>query len=284
MNPKQQIVYNGTFISETDTLSCIKNRAFLYGDSIFETIRVNNRNILFFEEHIERLVSGMTVLKYEIPEKFTIFKSQLKNEILNLLNRNKIFKSSRVRITVFRKSGGLYTPETNEPEYIISASKLDTDKFILNTNGLKIDIFPDIKKPINIFSPYKAANSLIYTLAGVYKNKLNLDDCLILNEENKIIESSSSNVFIVKEKKIYTPPITDGCINGIMRFQVITYAKIHNIQCKEQSLTDADLLQADEIFLSNSIKGIQWVVAYKNKRYFKRLSAFFINLLNDVTV
>ncbi len=284
MDLKQQFVYNGTFISETDTLFCIQNRAFLYGDSIFETIRVNNRNILFFEEHIERLVSGMHVLKYEIPEKFTTFKSKIKDEIISLLNRNKIFKSSRVRITVFRKSGGLYTPKTNKPEYIITSSKLDTDKFILNSNGLKIALFPDIKKPINVFSPYKTANSLIYTLAGVYKSEIGSDDCLILNEKNQIIESISSNIFIVKDKTMYTPPITDGCINGIMRFELLTYAKLHEIPCIEQSLTETDLLRADEIFLTNSIKGIQWVVAYKNKRYFKRLSAFLIDTLNNVTI
>ncbi|NOZ34176.1 MAG: aminotransferase class IV [Chlorobi bacterium] len=284
MPVKQQIVYNGTFISETENCLCYNNRAFLYGDSIFETLRVNNRNIVFFDEHLTRLVSGMRVLKYDIPEKFTTFKSHLKEEIRGLLNRNKHFNSSRVRISVFRKSGGLYSPETNEPEYIISTTKLDTDKFILNSEGLKIALFPDIKKPINVFSQYKTANSLIYTLAGVYKSEIGSDDSLIMNEKNQIIESISSNIFIVKNKTIYTPPITDGCINGIMRFELITYAKLYDIPCIEQSLTETDLLQADEIFLTNSIQGIQWVVAYKNKRYFKRLSAFLINKLNDVTI
>jgi len=280
MNTKQQIVYNGTFALKQEEYNCFDNRAFLYGDSIFETLRVNNRNILFFEEHLIRLVSGMKILKYDIPEKFTVFKNQLEEEIISLLNRNKIFKSSRVRITVFRKPGGLYSPETNEINYIISAAKLEKDFFKLNTEGLKIAIFYEITKPLNVFSQYKTANSLIYSLAGIYKNQIHADDCLILNKKNQIIESISSNIFIVKNKKLYTPPLNDGCINGIMRNKIITLAKLKGIPCFEKSITKDELLQSEEIFLTNSIKGIQWVVAYKNKRYYKRLSEFFINQLN----
>ncbi len=282
MFDKEQIILNGNFISGSENSFNVQNRAFLYGDSIFETLRVNNRKILFFEEHLNRLVSGMKVLKYEIPDKFTVFKQKLEEEIIQLLNRNKIFKSSRIRLTVFRKTGGLYTPETNEIDYIIAVSKLTNDKFALNTSGLLIDIFKDIKKPLNIFSPYKTANSILYTLAGIYKNEKSFDDCLIVNENNNLIESISSNVFIVFDKKLITPPITDGCINGIMRNTIISLAKHSNIGCVEKSINIVDLLKADEVFFTNSISGIQWVVAYKNKRYYKKMSDFLIRKLNEV--
>lgn len=281
---KNQIVLNGSFKTEEESNICFQNRAFLYGDSIFETIRVNNRNILFFEEHLTRLVSGMIVLKYNIPDKFTIFKNKLKNEILSLLNRNKIFKSARVRITVFRKSGGFYTPDTNDINYLISTSQLKDETFILNSDGLQISIFNELKKPINKFSPYKTANSLIYTLAGIYKTEIAANDCLILNEKNQIIEAVSSNLFLVINKTLITPPVSDGCINGIMRNEIITYAKLYDIPCVERSISESDLLSAEEVFLSNSISGIQWVVAYKNKRYFKRLSDFLLQKINSVTV
>jgi len=281
---KNQIILNGAFTTEEENGICFQNRAFLYGDSIFETIRVNNRNILFFEEHLTRLVSGMTVLKYNIPDKFTIFKDKLKDEILSLLNRNKIFKSARIRITVFRKSGGFYTPDTNDVNYIISTSQLKTDTFILNTDGLRISVFNELKKPVNKFSPFKTGNSLLYTLAGIYKTENAVNDCLILNEKNQIIEAVSSNLFLVINKTLITPPVSDGCINGIMRNEVITYAKLYDIPCVERSIFEHDLLSAKEIFLTNSISGIQWVVAYKNKRYYKRFSDFLLRKINAVTI
>jgi len=281
MFDKEQIIYNSKFISGESINIFSKNRAFLYGDSIFETLRVNNRKILFFEEHLNRLVSGMKVLKYEIPDKFTIFRNKLEDEIIQLLNRNKIFKSSRIRLTVFRKTGGFYTPQTNETDYIISALKMKNEKFELNSDGLLIGIFNEIKKPVNVFSQYKTANSIIYTLAGIYKNENNFDDCLILNNKGNIIESISSNIFIVKDKNLITPTINEGCINGIMRNEIITLAKLHKISCIEKSIDFTDLLKADEVFLSNSIAGIKWVVAYKNKRYYKKTSDFLIRKLNE---
>jgi len=281
MFDKEQIILNGNFISGSDVKIYAHNRAFLYGDSIFETIRVNNRKILFFEEHINRLIAGMKVLKYEIPDKFTVFKQKLEDEIIQLLNRNKIFKSSGIRITVFRKAGGLYTPQTNEIDYVINARKIRNEKFVLNSSGLLIDIFTDVKKPLNIFSPYKTANSIIYTLAGIFKNEKNLGDCLIVNERNKIIESISSNIFIVFDKKLITPPVSDGCISGIMRNAIIYLAKLSNIVCVEKTINTDDLLNADEVFLTNSISGIQWVVAYKNKRYYKKMSDLLIRKLNE---
>ncbi len=281
MFDKEQIILNGNFISGSENSFNVQNRAFLYGDSIFETIRVNNRKILFFEEHLDRLISGMKVLKYEIPDKFTVFRQKLEDEIIQLLNRNKIFKSSRIRLTVFRKTGGFYTPHTNEIDYVISASKLPNDKFVLNSSGLLIDIFKDIRNPLNVFAPYKTANSILYTLAGIYKNEKKFDDCLILNERNQIIESISSNIFIVIDGKLISPPIADGCINGIMRNVIISYAKQSNIVYLEKSINTDDLLNADEVFFTNSILGIQWVVAYKNKRYYKKASDFLIRRLNE---
>lgn len=279
---KTQISFNGKFITDEADDFYTKNRAFLYGDSIFETIRVNNRDILFFDEHLQRLIAGMIVLKYEIPDVFTVFKKRLYDEIIQLLNRNKIFKSSRIRITVFRKNGGLYTPKTNEVNYVISANKLEEDKFVLNKKGLHIGIFKDINKPLNIFSEYKIANSLIYTLAGIYKKEHKFDDCLILNENNNIAEAISSNVFLVKDNKLIFPPVSDACINGIMRNTILQIAKSNNFVCMARSISSSDLLISDEVFLTNSISGIQWVGAYKNKRYFKKLSSFFIEKVNEI--
>lgn len=281
MFDKKQILYNGRYISGDSAESFSVNRAFLYGDSIFETMFVSKGKIHFFEEHMNRLIQGMKVLKYVIPDKFTEFNKKLEDEILKLMFKNKLFKSARIRLTVFRKSGGLYTPVCNEVDYIITATDPGNEKYVLNNTGYLIGLYDEIKKPVNIFSSYKTANSIIYTLAGVYKNEKKSDDCLILNEKGNIIETISSNIFLVINNKLITPPIEEGCINGIIRNQIINFAKLYEIICTERSVQQNDLLSADEIFLTNSINGIQWVVAYKDKRYFKKMSNFFINKLNE---
>ena len=279
---KKQILYNGQYISGDLAEIFSVNRAFLYGDSIFETMFVSKGEIHFFEEHINRLIQGMKVLKYVVPDKFTVFKDKLKDEILQLMFKNKLFKSARVRLTVFRKAGGLYTPVSNEVDYIINATDPGSEKYVLNNTGYLIDLYDEIRKPINKFSSYKIANSLIYTLAGVYRNERKLDDCLILNEKGNIIETISSNIFLIIDNKLITPPIEEGCINGIIRHQIINFAKLYEIIYTEQPVQPDDLLSADEVFLTNSIKGIQWVVAYKDKRYFKKMSNFFTNKLNEI--
>ncbi len=282
MFDKKQILYNGRYISEESAEFYSENRAFLYNDSIFETIFVSTGKIHFFEEHLNRLIQGMKVLKYTVPDKFTVFKKNLEDEIFQLMFKNMLFKSARIRLTVFRKPGGLYTPVTNEIDYIITATDPGNEKYVLNNSGCLIDIYEEIKKPINKFSPYKTANSLIYSLAGIYKSEHQFDDCLICNDKGNIIESVSSNIFLVIDKRLITPPIKDGCINGIIRNQIINFAKLYKINCIERSVQQNDLLLADEIFLTNSINGIKWVVAYKDKRYFKKTSNFFINKLNEI--
>ncbi|NPA68709.1 MAG: aminotransferase IV, partial [Chlorobi bacterium] len=268
MPNKKYFILNGAYVAESEMIFDPENRAFLYGDTIFETIKAVNGNILFFNEHINRLTAGMSILNYNIPDKFTFFKEKLKEEISGLLNRNKIFKAARIRINVFRKSGGLYSPKTDNVNYFISASKLENEYFILNKTGLHLGIYTEIKKPINVFSPFKTANSLIYVLAGIYTKQNNFDDCIILNEKNEIAESVSSNIFAVINKTLITPGLNSGCINGIIRNEIIKTAERENISVKEKTLTENDLLNAEEIFLTNSISGIKWAVAYKNKRYY----------------
>lgn len=282
MFDKAQIIYNGNYLKEEQNSFFINNRAFLYGDSIFETMFVRKGKIHFFEDHLKRLIQGMKVLKYEIPDKFTFFKDKLEEEIIHLLFRNKIFNSARVRLTVFRKAGGLYTPAENNAEYVVSCTDSENENYILNREGLFTDIYPEIKKPKNIFSQFKTANSLVYSMAGIYAQKKHLDDCFISNENGKIIESISSNIFLVKDDILFTPPVSDGCINGIMRLQIIRFAKKYGLKLYEASLSSEDLLKADEIFLTNSIAGIRWVVAYKDKRYFKKVSNFLTNKLNEM--
>jgi len=209
------------------------------------------------------------------------FKEKIRTDITYLINKNKTFSGTRIRLSVFRNDGGLYTPTDNNISYLIETSRLDHDHYHLNKKGLQIDIYKDIKKPTGIISQFKTGNSLLFIMAGNYKKKLKLDDCLLLNERGNLVESISSNLFIVKDNILLTPGIDSGAVSGIMREQIIEAAiKLGITIYDDCDLSVDDLLQADEIFLTNAITGIKWVVAFQERRFFNKTAKLLIEELN----
>ncbi|OFX54867.1 MAG: hypothetical protein A2046_07095 [Bacteroidetes bacterium GWA2_30_7] len=257
----------------------INNRSFRYGDGFFETIHVSKSNIHFFNYHFERIIDSAKKLKMKLPSYFN--EEYIKNDILKLLNKSKLYLGVRVRLNIFRKDGGFYSPESNNISYTIEAEKLPTYNYELNKKGLNVEIYNEIKKPISILSSIKSNNSLVYILASIYKTDNNFDDCLLLNEHNDIIEATSSNLFLVKNNVIYTNSTSSGCINGIMRNVIIELAISQNFVVFDDCIfKEPDLLEADEIFLTNTISGIKWVLSFKERRYFNKISKKLIEELN----
>lgn len=256
------------------------NRAFRYGDAIFESMHANGTEVQFFDRHFSRLAESARKLHFDFPMEFS--NSFLKNEIRRLVQKNRIFKGSRIRLSIFRNDGGFYTPTTNQCSYLMEQAPLLPTKYELNSKGLVIDIYTEIKKPANQLAGIKSANALLFVLAGIYKKEHLLDDCLLLNESNKIIEATSSNVFLYKQNKIYTPPLKDGCLPGIMRSVVLSVLERENIEVLETSIEIMDLETAEEIFLSNAVNGIQWVSGYGTKRYFNQQAKFIIDKINQL--
>ncbi|MBS1650967.1 MAG: aminotransferase class IV [Bacteroidetes bacterium] len=268
-------------MSRYEPLIPFSNRSFRYGDAVFETIRLCNNKLLFLKDHVTRLKLAMTVLRFNIPAEFT--SENIQQQIITLLKHNIHAPNARIRLTVFRNEGGFYTPSTNDISFLIE-SELLNQEFVLNGTGLTVDIFTDIKKPLNKLSNLKTANALLYVMAGLSNQSMKLDDCLLVNSEGKICESVSSNVFVVKDGAIYTPPLNDGCIAGIMRKQIISLASQYKILVFEKSISDYILSNADEVFLTNSIQGIQWVGRFKQKFYTSKFATFFIEKLNQLTL
>ena len=114
----------------------------------------------------------------------------------------------------------------------------------------------------------------------LYAKENNLDDVLMLNEKNNIIEGSSSNVFIVSNGVLYTPPVSEGCVGGTLRMFLINSAIAEGIKVYETNLTPQNFLAADEILYTNAVKGIQWVSSYKSKRYFNDVAQKLTDLIN----
>ncbi len=280
MNISNFVCLNGAFLKTDKPLLDSNNRSFLYGDALFETIHANGTEPQFFEKHLSRLLQGMKVVKMEIPDFFGA--DYFIRHIKGVLTRNKQFKGARVRLTVFRNSGGLYSPKSNQVSFLIESSLLEKDIYTLNSAGLTIDIFSEILKPLNVLSRLKSTSSLLFVLAGIYKNEHSLDDCLLLNEKERICESVSSNLFLLKGDKFYTPSLKEGCLPGIMR-EVISdiIRKGGYVLDDDCAITSSDLVAADEAFLTNAVNGIRWILAFRNKRYYNKACKSLVNSLND---
>ena len=231
------------------------NRANLYGDLIFETIRVRDGEICHVDKHFNRLIQSSVIMKFET-DSFT--QDVFVREILSKLEGK---KDARVRFVLYRESEGFYTPQSNTVKWDVEVFQLPSDVKICENLG----IFNEYKKSCNKLSHIKSGNALIFVLAGLFAKQHHFDDCLILNEHGRIAEAISSNIFIVKGITLYTPPLSEGGINGVMRNVVIESVKEQAWSFEEMALTQNHLLDADEVFLTNAIKGIVSVKQFQSK-------------------
>jgi len=254
------------------------NRSFNYGDSIFETIRIINGTPYNLNNHIERMIEGALVIGMEIPAHFT--SEYFYNQIITLCQKNSVIAGGKARLTLFRSGEGTYFPENNKASFLLSVDVLPNNLFTLNQEGKSLAIYRDMKKERNILSKYKTGNALLYVMAANYARQNEFDDCFVLNQNGKIIETISSNIFVVSNGVLYTPPLDDGCVGGTMRMNVINMALENGITVYESSLSPQNLLAADEIILTNAVKGVQWVGSYQNKRYFNTTSKKILELIN----
>lgn len=280
---EKKYIYNGELVTASEICDIVfSNRAFKFGDSLFETIRYSNRNILFLPNHISRLKLNMPNLKMKIPSYFST--EYFLDKISTVIFANNYQdKSVRIRLTVFRKGSGAYYPESNEVDYVIDVELLENTFYNLPSNGLVVDVFKDILKPIDRLSNIKTGNSLLYVLASINKDIARLDDCLILNISGRICEATSSNVFIVKGNMIMTPPDTEGCVRGIMRDQIKKIAESNKFMFYENPLTIHSLISSDEVFITNTIQGPQWIRQFQSRIYEqKKVTQFFVEVLNEM--
>lgn len=276
--PQQYLLYNDVFHLSNAPILTADNRAFRFGDGLFESMRMINGKLQFADLHADRLAAGMKALKiegYSLMDDYF-----LRQKTADLAKKNKWNGNARFRLSVFRTGAGVYTPEQNKNGYILQGNMVDSSIYELNKKGLIVDLFTDLAKPINKFSPLKTANSLIYVMAGLYKSQNKLDEAILLNDKGFLCESISANLFVVYDKKIYTPALTEGCIAGVMRNTILHLAKLNEIEIIEAEINPKVLEEADEVFITNATKGVQWIMGYGRKRYFDKVSRLFADKLN----
>lgn len=240
------------------------NRGYRYGDGLFETIKVSKGQILFAGDHFERLFDGLSLLRFEIPALFT--KEKLIPEILRLCEKNGCEELARIRLSVSRGYGGLYDTD-RRLNWLIECWALNNSVNKLNENGLITGIYPDARKSCDPFSNLKSANFLPYSMAAQYAKENKWNDCLVLNTNGTITDSTIANVFIIKEGIIFTPALTEGCIAGIMRKNILGWLRRKGYTITETALSVRDIENADELFLTNAINGIRWVARCGESSY-----------------
>jgi branched-chain amino acid aminotransferase len=253
---------NGELLFKENIKLTTDNRGFKYGDGIFETIKVVHEKVIFWEDHYFRLMASMRMLRMKIPMEFTL--EFLEKEILKTVAVLEKGASFRVRLNVFRKDGGLYTPKTNAINYLIEASESNYK----TKETYEIDVFKDFYNYSGLLSTIKTNNRMLNTLASIYDNENDLDNCNLGNERKGVVEVANANIFIVKNNIVKTPALTEGCIKGVVRSKVIDILiKNKDFTIEETVISPFEIQKADEVFITNAIMGIQAVTKYKKKSF-----------------
>jgi len=263
------INYNGRLVDAQEPVIKASDRSYRYGDGVFETIRVWKGKIQLWKLHFERVMESMQTIKINVPKLFT--PARLQNEIMELCGRNKCEDDARVRLSISRGNGGLYDNDDNF-QYLIECSPLPGTTGKLNENGFVIDIFPHARKSIDVFSNLKSSNFLPYAMAALYAKENNLNDCLLLNIHERICDSTIANIFWVKNKIVFTPPLREGCVAGVMRRYLMEKLAATGQSIGEKELKTGNLENADEVFLTNSMYGIRWVRQFRGNIYKNKIS------------
>tara|TARA_R100001369_G_scaffold20091_1_gene36731 strand:+ start:229682 stop:230527 length:846 start_codon:yes stop_codon:yes gene_type:complete len=271
---------NGNLVENSNATISVSNRGLAYGDSVFETIRVINGKIIFWEDHYFRLMSSMRIMRMEIPANFS--PEYLEETILELVKQNDLINASaRIRFTVFRTSGGYYRPDSLEIEYIVTSEKLQDPFYLLNSGAYEVELFKDHYITSGLLSTIKSNNRAVNVLGSIFAKENDYANCLLINENKQVVEALNGNIFLVSGNKIKTPSLKDGALNGVTRKQILSIvATMSDLEIEETSISPFELQKADELFISNVIVGVQPITKYRKKEFRNSVAKEVLTKLN----
>ena len=259
------INYNGVIIEKSDLPSADIARAAMYGDAVFETLKMQEGKLFFIEDHYFRLMAGMRILRMPISMDFT---PEFFVEQAERLAEEVAIENGRLRIQVVRVAHGKYTPaEEQSTVWWMELEELESIEYVHAEKGLTVDLFKDHYIQPGLLSTIKSSNSLPYVLGGIYARENNLDAVFMVNDNKMLVEANAANVFVLKGDVLRTAPLEDGALRGVFRKNLLNWAKEIGLEVKEESINPFDLQKADEIWLTNTIIGVQWVEKYRRNTY-----------------
>ena len=271
--------FNDSTLKLSEQSVSIESRGLRYGEGVFETMKLINNSIPLYDFHMERFFSGMEVLQLKPPPFYN--PQKIKKFIAELCRKNNCADSARVRLSCIGSNGGVWDKQDQFADIIIQSWKLPENYHELNSNGLVVDICEDIRKSTDLLSNLKSNNYLPYLYASNKGKELKVNDMILLNHLGHLVDSTIANVFIAKDGKIYTPPLKDGPVAGVMRRNLLNLIPAAGISVTEVSLTPQDLLEADELFLTNAMYGLRWVQRFREKIYTDRIAQKIYQLIRQ---
>lgn len=276
------INYNGVLIGAEGNILALHNRAFAYGDAVTDVSKYSYQQLLFWEEHYLRLMAGMRVLRMNIPMSFSM--EYIEEEILKTIRSNALESQPvRVRISIFRKSGNTYTPTDNDIEYLIETQPLSSAFYVLNEEPYEVELFKDFYIQPDLLANIKHTNRIVNVLGSIFAQENDYQNCILLNSQKNIAGALDGNIFLVNGNTLKTPALTDGAVNGITRKMLIkSLQKVGDYQVEETSISPFELQKADELFITNSLIGIQPVSQYRKKTYTHTVTKSLIGKLNTI--
>lgn len=253
------IVYlNGDFVKTGEAKVSIYDRGFLYGDSVFETIRAYNCHIFKFQEHIQRLYNSLKDIGMTMP----VSPNMIYKAIKLLLQYNQI-KDAYIRVTITRGEApiGLNTSLCSQPTVLIVVEPLRGYPQQWYLNGISLVTVSQRKIPeFCIPSTLKSSNYLVNILAKKEALSKGAQDALLLNLEGYVAESTTSNIFLIKDKSLLTPALSSGILGGITRQTVLELAENRRMDITQRHILPEEIFRADECFLTSTIMEIMPVI------------------------
>jgi branched-chain amino acid aminotransferase len=266
---------NGKISQAAEVGIPVDNGSFRYGYGLFETMLIYNGAISLKQYHWERLFDGIKKLHFAPPKLMTA--GWLEQQVLRTVEKNGLEELCRVRLQLFAGGGGLYSSDSWQPGILIECFPLESDLLSLNENGLVVGIADGLSKSVDTLCNLKSCSALIYAVAARQASEQKWNDALIKNTKDNIIESTLANIFWIKQGAVYTPPLSDGCVAGVMRRHIMDKTTI-----AEKSLSLDELLNADEVFLTNAIKKMRWVSRVNDTHYTNAATISIFNKLMSI--
>lgn len=276
------INYNGNLVSTTEHFLSVDNRAFRYGDGVFDISKYSMKKVLFWEDHYLRLMAGMRIMRMEIPMSFSM--EYLEEEIVRTVTANGLEdKQAKIRISIFRQNGGNYTPLHNQIDYLIEVEELAAPFYVLNDEAYEVELFKDFYLQPDLLANIKHTNRIVNVLGSIFAQENEYQNCILLNSDKNIAGMLNANLFVVQGNTLKTPQLSDGAMNGITRKILLkSLKKVSDYEVVETSISPFELQKADELFITNTLVGIQPITQYRKKTYSTEVAKNLIGKLNTI--
>ena len=247
----QFIAIDGEINPENEVYISPANPGFLFGEGLFETIRADAGTPFLLPEHLERMRSGLKILGLALPTSF----DQTETIIAELLNRNRLNQESAVIKLICSQTQTVAPAGEQKPAttLIIKTTKLDLDEIIIRQSGIRAKIIPWSRNSNNPLLPLKSLNFLENRYALQTAKLQGFGEGIFLNQTGELCEGTFSNLFLIRNNVLMTPPLKAGILPGITRSFILQEAQSAGIECHETSLYPEDLKNCDGAFITSSL-------------------------------